>query len=101
MNEDGEPIMDGAAWRFEQQLDMDSRDDYMADTFYDSDGEPDCTDDPEDDCHDGWSWTSAGTAECDWCGLELPQHEQDGAPCCSDPGCGGSPCTFPGYAANH
>lgn len=80
MNEDGEPIMDGAAWRFEQQLDLDSQDDYMADRFYDNDGEPDCTEDPEDDCHDGWSWNAAGVAECEWCGLELPQHEPDGAP---------------------
>ena len=23
--------------------------------------------------------------------------EYDGAPCCPDPGCSGSPCTFPGY----
>ena len=36
-NEDGEPIMDGAAYRFEQQLDLDSRDDYYADHFYDGD----------------------------------------------------------------
>lgn len=27
--------------------------------------------------------------------------EPDGAPCCLDPDCGGNPCTFPGYAANH
>lgn len=29
------------------------------------------------------------------------EEEPDGAPCCPDPDCGGSPCTFPGYAANH
>jgi hypothetical protein len=29
------------------------------------------------------------------------EEEPDGAPCCPDPGCGGSPCTFPGYASNH
>ena len=27
--------------------------------------------------------------------------DDDGAPCCPDPGCGGNPCTFPGYADNH
>jgi hypothetical protein len=27
--------------------------------------------------------------------------EDDGAPCCPDPGCPGNPCTFPGYAENH
>ncbi len=27
--------------------------------------------------------------------------DYDPTPCCSDPGCGGSPCTFPGYADNH
>lgn len=27
--------------------------------------------------------------------------DEDGAPCCPDPGCGRNPCTFPGYAANH
>lgn len=31
--------MDGAAWRFEQQLDLDSQADYEADHFYDN--EPD------------------------------------------------------------
>ncbi len=25
----------------------------------------------------------------------------DPTPCCQDPGCNGSPCTFPGYADNH
>lgn len=37
-NDQGEPIMDGAAYRFEQQLDMDSMADYYADRFYDNDG---------------------------------------------------------------
>lgn len=27
--------------------------------------------------------------------------EEDGAPCCPDPGCSGNPCTFPGYARSH
>jgi len=48
MNEDGEPIMDGAAWRFEQQLDMDSADDYAADHFYDE-WDEDEEDDMDDD----------------------------------------------------
>lgn len=29
------------------------------------------------------------------------EEEPDGAPCCPDPDCSGSPCTFPGYASNH
>jgi len=36
MNADGEPIMDGAAWRFEQQLDMESAQERMYDDFYDN-----------------------------------------------------------------
>jgi hypothetical protein len=28
-------------------------------------------------------------------------EDYDPTPCCPDPGCGGNPCTFPGYAANH
>lgn len=31
----------------------------------------------------------------------LDEPEDDGAPCCPDPGCSGNPCTFPGYAENH
>lgn len=53
MNEDGEPIMDGAAWRFEQQLDLDSQADYYEDHFYDN--EPD-----EDECEPGH-----GCCDCD------------------------------------
>lgn len=53
MNEDGEPIMDGAAWRFEQQLDQDSRADYMEDHFYDDYDEDECEDDHECDSCDG------------------------------------------------
>jgi hypothetical protein len=34
-------------------------------------------------------------------GHDVVCDEYDGAPCCADPGCGGSPCTFPGYADNH
>lgn len=36
--------------------------------------------------------------------LLLPEPDEDGAPCCPDPGCegrAGGECTFPGYAANH
>jgi hypothetical protein len=60
MNEDGEPIMDGAAWRFEQQLDMDSADDYYADHFYDDedyyddDEEEDEDDEDFDPIEDQW-----------------------------------------------
>ncbi len=48
------------------------------------DGEPEgCEyDDPTNPSHDGWSWNSKGEAECDWCGIRLPQHDgdYDGAP---------------------
>lgn len=27
--------------------------------------------------------------------------DYDPTPCCADPSCSGSPCTFPGYAATH
>lgn len=79
MNEDGEPIMDGAAWRFEQQLDIESQEEY--DRYRGEDEvEPECDDDPLNPAHDGWTWNHVGVAECEWCGLELPQHEPDGAP---------------------
>ena len=65
-NEDGEPIMDGAAWRFEQQLDMDSRDDYYADHFYDNEPDPDLYDECEN-CPDGWVDLSTGV--CGDCGV--------------------------------
>lgn len=32
---------------------------------------------------------------------EVGMGDDDGAPCCLDPGCGGNPCEFPGYADNH
>lgn len=38
-NADGEPMMDGAAWRFEQQLDQDSYDDGWSDPM-ESDYDP-------------------------------------------------------------
>lgn len=49
MNEDGEPIMDGAAWRFEAQLDAEYEPDPYDD--YDDYDEPDeeDEDEPEDD----------------------------------------------------
>ena len=38
-------------------------------------------------------------------GLPLDQladdDDYDPTPCCIDPGCNGSPCTFPGYADDH
>jgi hypothetical protein len=33
--------------------------------------------------------------------IDEPGDSADGAPCCPDPECAGSPCTFPGFAANH
>lgn len=57
--------MDGAAYRFEQQLDMDSRDDYYADRFYDDDQYPEYID-PEDCTHGNVNF-SGRTAECQDC----------------------------------
>lgn len=73
-NDQGEPIMDGAAYRFEQQLDMDSMADYYADRFYDDDGYPDEIDPDDCDHGDGTYLGSAdgdateGDYECDICG---------------------------------
>lgn len=61
MNEDGEPIMDGAAWRFEQQLDLDSAHERYEDDFYSRyDDEPSC-DEPDTDTLDeqGRMWCYA------------------------------------------
>jgi hypothetical protein len=58
MNEDGEPIMDGAAWRFECALDDQAADEARMDyddAFYANypDECPDCGDDEcEGDCQD-------------------------------------------------
>ncbi|HWV45629.1 MAG TPA: hypothetical protein VN039_06360, partial [Nitrospira sp.] len=46
-NEAGEWLMDGAAMRFEQQLDMEAQADYYADTFYE-----DAYDEQPDDGYD-------------------------------------------------
>lgn len=80
-NADGEPIMSGEAWRFEQQLDMEIAEERYNDWWQDDDY-PECTNDPTDLMHDGWSYNDEGLAECDWCGLRLPQHDEgyDGAP---------------------
>ena len=59
MNEDGEPIMDGAAWRFEQQLDMDSAADRAYDDFYDRYDE--CDEDHQ--CEDCGNCVDACTCE--------------------------------------
>lgn len=56
-----------------------------------------------------WSWRVLATGETKsgyagpWPELDEDEIEEepDGAPCCPDPGCGGHPCTFPGYASNH
>jgi len=67
MNEDGEPIMDGAAWRFEQQLDLDSAHERYEDDFYSRYDEPDA-----DECeHDGTEYSHAGWV-CSWCGVGVP-----------------------------
>jgi hypothetical protein len=71
-NEEGEPIMSGEAWRFEQQLDMDSQADYYADHFYD-DG---YYDEPDEDRYDecpsckGEFSFDTQTSACDDCGFE-------------------------------
>lgn len=63
-NEEGEPIMSGEAYRFEQQLDADSRDDYYADHFYDDDGEEELCDECQSDT---WDDTRDGAYLCDAC----------------------------------
>jgi len=45
-------------------------------------------------------WTEADFEDLTFFDLEaeyLRLDNYDGAPCCPDPGCSGSPCTFPGY----
>lgn len=47
-----------------------------------------------------------GDLWCRDCGKQITEDqlvpaEEDGAPCCPDPGCPRNPCTFPGYADNH
>lgn len=38
----------------------------------------------------------------DWdAGHDEDDLDVDPTPCCPDSGCGGNPCTFPGYADNH
>jgi hypothetical protein len=61
-NADGEPIMDGAAWRFEQQLDIEyaeQRADWQMDDYSDDECDPwnnVCATDDEDcdTCRDYW-----------------------------------------------
>lgn len=77
-NEDGEPIMSGEAWRFEQQLDMDSQADYYEDHFYDFDPEPDeCV--PGHPCEDCYR-TTTGDWFCEYCDQPCVDHDDDGAP---------------------
>lgn len=71
-NEDGEPIMDGAAWRFEQQLDMDSAADYYEDHFYDGEDEAPCEIDPSACTGDDLDYVDDITGECSWCGKRWP-----------------------------
>jgi hypothetical protein len=65
-NEDGEPIMDGAAYRFEQQLDSEYQPD--PDDFYYNEPEPR---DPEDCDHPDTTGNNRGVQVCDWCGSEV------------------------------
>ncbi len=67
-NEAGEPIMDGAAWRFEQQLDMDSAADYYEDHFYDNEPDEERYDECPD-CEGEFSFDTQ-TGKCDDCGFE-------------------------------
>lgn len=78
-NEEGEPVMDGAAYRFEQQLDMDSRDDYMADHFYDDDFEEECPEDHDCEACDGPTWAEPWW-KCSYCDRKCPDDSHDGAP---------------------
>lgn len=104
-NEEGEPIMDGAAYRFEQQLDMES-DSYDAgwrqrmawdDDYY--------AGMPDEDEH-AYDMDDLNENEVPWCyGCDAyatcGDYEPDGAPCCRaqvtagpysgehEPGCNG------------
>jgi hypothetical protein len=68
-NEEGEPIMDGAAWRFEQQLDADLAAERLRDEWENerwADYEPDIT---PDNCPQGGNFTylDGGIVRCDDC----------------------------------
>lgn len=76
-NEEGEPIMDGAAYRFEQQLDMDSQADYYADHFYDNEGEPEECEDEEHDCVDCEGQPDGTGWHCSWCDRPCPEDAHD------------------------
>lgn len=67
-NDAGEPIMDGAAYRFEQQLDMESAADYYTDHFYDDDGESPCYDNQELCSGGDLDYLNDEHGECSWCG---------------------------------
>jgi hypothetical protein len=74
-NEDGEPIMDGAAWRFEQQLDMDYANEraqmaWEEDMMRDYEPDGDCCDMGDYDQQEDDSWV------CAYCG-ETVDHEDD------------------------
>lgn len=67
-NEDGEPIMDGAAYRFEQALDAQYAEERAYDDFYNNDGETDC-DFGQEFCTGGdLDWIDDLHGECSWCG---------------------------------
>lgn len=71
MNEDGEPIMDGAAWRFEQQLDAEAAEERLEIEYMDAwqDDAP-CESDPDDCDGADLDGNNDGTWECHWCGKE-------------------------------
>lgn len=75
-NEAGEPIMDGAAYRFEQQLDMDVRSDYYTDHFYDDhdDFAAPCELDADDCTGDDLNKVDDHTGECRYCATEWPHN---------------------------
>lgn len=74
-NEDGEPIMSGEAWRFEQQLNLDSQADYYEDHFYDDRDDPDYEECP--DCEGDMDPTTGCCFDCGYGGLDEPDEPED------------------------
>jgi len=75
-NEDGEPIMDGAAYRYEQYLDSQYEPD--PDDFYNVEPEDhdDCDPDYDLDVHNGHAWCYTHDQNLDLCpGSVTPEDE--------------------------